>query len=182
MSSYSIQFQRGLPLADFLARFGTEAQCIRELERQRWPGGFDCPHCLLHHEPYRVTHGRRTVLQCRQCRHQTSLMAGTMLDSTKLPLRTWFLAMFFLSQAKTGMSALRIGFSNALFPSGRHPEHGRTGAEHRGTPRPRRLEPVFGCGLRSVGRRSPSRPSRKSSFLGACCGLSLVTSQLRSVP
>jgi hypothetical protein len=26
---------------------------------------------------------------------------------------------------------LRIGSSNALFPSGRHPEHGRTGAEHR---------------------------------------------------
>jgi Zn ribbon nucleic-acid-binding protein len=108
MSSYSIQFQRGLPLPGFLARYGTEAQCIDAVERQRWPAGFECPRCSAREQPYRVSHGRRTVLQCRQCRHQTSLMAGTMLDSTKLPLRTWFLAMFFLSQAKTGMSALAL--------------------------------------------------------------------------
>ena len=29
-----------------------------------------------------------------------------------------------------GQQVLRIGFSNALFPSPRHPEHGRTGSEH----------------------------------------------------
>jgi hypothetical protein len=35
----------------------------------------------------------------------TSLMAGTVLDSSKLPLRTWFLAMYLICQAKTGLSA-----------------------------------------------------------------------------
>jgi hypothetical protein len=108
MSKYAIQFQRGLPLIEFVARYGTEAQCTHEVERQRWPGGFECPHCSAREQPYRVAHGRRTVLQCRHCHHQTSLMAGTMLDSTKLPLRTWFLAMHLLSQAKTGLSALAL--------------------------------------------------------------------------
>ena len=107
MSSYAVQFQRGLSLAEFTARFGTEAQCVDALQRQRWPGGFECPRCATR-EPYRVTHGRRTVLQCRTCRHQTSLTAGTMLDSTKLPLRMWFLAMFLIGQAKTGLSALAL--------------------------------------------------------------------------
>ena len=31
-----------------------------------------------------------------------------MLDSTKLPLRVWFLAMYLLGQAKTGLSALAL--------------------------------------------------------------------------
>ena len=107
MSSYTVQFQRGLSLPEFLSRYGTEAQCIDELQRQRWPGGFSCPHCSAR-EPYRVSHGRRTVLQCRGCGRQTSLMAGTVLESSKLPLRMWFLAMFLICQAKTGLSALAL--------------------------------------------------------------------------
>ncbi len=30
------------------------------------------------------------------------------MDSTKLPLRTWFLAMFLISQNKTGLSSLEL--------------------------------------------------------------------------
>lgn len=98
MSSYRIQLQLGLSLPEFLDRFGTEEQCIEELMRQRWPGGFRCAHCGGR-EPYRVSHGRRVVLECRGCARQTSLLAGTVMQHTKLPLRTWFLAMFFISQA-----------------------------------------------------------------------------------
>jgi ribosomal protein L37AE/L43A len=84
-TKYVIQFQRGLPLADFLARYGTEAQCVNEIERQRWPGGFECPRCAGR-DPYRVAHGRRVVLQCRRCHHQTSLMARKPRD---LPQFHW---------------------------------------------------------------------------------------------
>ena len=37
-----------------------------------------------------------------------SLTAGTLMDGTKLPLTTWFLAIYLLSQAKTGLSALAL--------------------------------------------------------------------------
>ena len=107
MSSYRIQFQTGMSLTEFLNRFGTEDQCVEQLQRQRWPGGFECPRCMGR-QPYRVRHGRRVVLECRGCGHQTSLLAGTVMQNTKLPLRTWFLAMFLLSQAKTGLSALAL--------------------------------------------------------------------------
>jgi hypothetical protein len=36
------------------------------------------------------------------------LTAGTVLDSTKLPLRTWFLAIYLISQDKTGLSSLAL--------------------------------------------------------------------------
>ena len=46
--------------------------------------------------------------QCNTCRLQTSLTAGTMMANSKLPLRAWFLAMYLISQAKTGLSALAL--------------------------------------------------------------------------
>ena len=48
------------------------------------------------------------LFQCSSCRYQTSLIAGTVFQSTKLPLRIWFLAIYLVSQAKTGLSALAL--------------------------------------------------------------------------
>ena len=44
----------------------------------------------------------------QRCRHQASLIAGTVFQGTKLPLTTWFLAIYLISQAKTGLSALAL--------------------------------------------------------------------------
>lgn len=76
--------------------FGKESQCIEQLRRQRWPGGFECPRCAGR-QPYRVRRVGRVVLECCGCRHQKSLLAGAVMQNTKLPLRTWCLAMFLLS-------------------------------------------------------------------------------------
>lgn len=42
------------------------------------------------------------------CRHQTTLLAGTMFEATKLPLSIWFLALHLLTSAKTNLSALEL--------------------------------------------------------------------------
>jgi transposase-like protein len=107
MAMNRIHFQPGLPLTTFMDRFGSEAQCAQQLAALRWPDGFRCPRCSCP-EHYPVSHEGRTLYQCKSCRHQTSLTAGTLLDSTKLPLRTWFLVMYLISQAKTGLSALAL--------------------------------------------------------------------------
>jgi hypothetical protein len=102
-----IQFQRGMSIADFMSRYGTEAQCEAALFASRWPRGFRCPRCTSSRH-YVVEQDCRKLYQCWVCRHQTSLTSGTMMDSTKLPLRTWFLAIFLISQAKTGLAALAL--------------------------------------------------------------------------
>lgn len=102
-----VQFQPGMSMTEFFASYGSEAQCAAALATQRWPEGFRCPRCDGS-DHYVVGHGARKLYQCRACRHQTSLTAGTLMDSTKLPLRTWFLAMYLISQAKTGLSALAL--------------------------------------------------------------------------
>lgn len=47
------------------------------------------------------------MFQCQACRHQTSPIAGTVMQGTKLPLMTWFL-IYLISQAKPGLSALAL--------------------------------------------------------------------------
>ena len=107
MAMNRIQFQPGMSLPEFFARFGSEEQCESTLMALRWPEGFRCPRCASSAH-YVVGHGARRLFQCRACRHQTSLTAGTLMDSTKLPLRTWFLAIFLISQDKTGLSSLAL--------------------------------------------------------------------------
>ena len=107
MTTNHIQFQPGMSIPEFLASFGTEAQCAEAVRHARWPQGFRCPRCDSA-EHYVVGHGARKLFQCNGCRHQTSLTAGSLMEHTKLPLSTWFLAIYLISQAKTGLSALAL--------------------------------------------------------------------------
>jgi transposase-like protein len=108
MAMNQIQFQHGMSLVEFQDRYGSESQCAAALEHWRWPDGFICPRCNLGGTYCRVRQDERQLFQCGQCRRQTSLTAGTLMDSTKLPLRIWFLAIYLISQAKTGLSALSL--------------------------------------------------------------------------
>ena len=96
--------KKGLPLGTFLKRFSSEAQCQEYLSSQRWQTGYVCPKCGCGHG-YRLTNGR---YQCAQCRHQTSVTAGTVLHKTHMPLTQWFLAFYFVSQDKRGISAVQL--------------------------------------------------------------------------
>jgi hypothetical protein len=50
----------------------------------------------------------RKTFQCNVCHHQASVIAGTLFEGTKLALTVWFLAIYLISQAKTGLSALAL--------------------------------------------------------------------------
>jgi predicted RNA-binding Zn-ribbon protein involved in translation (DUF1610 family) len=106
MAQNPIQFQKGMSLPDFLKTYGTESQCEQALEQWRWPEGFLCPNCGRQQAPVYLR--TRALSQCRHCHHQASLTAGTIFEATKLPLTTWFLAMFLLTPQKNGISALEL--------------------------------------------------------------------------
>ena len=107
MSLNHIQFQPGLSMPEFIQQYGTEAQCEEALVKTRWPDGFCCPKCE-HTEHCILRSKKRLTFQCNACHHQTSLIAGTLFQGTNLPLTVWFLAIYFISQAKTGLSALAL--------------------------------------------------------------------------
>ncbi|MBI4840833.1 MAG: IS1595 family transposase [candidate division NC10 bacterium] len=91
-------------LAEFEARFATEAACRAYLAQLRWPDGFRCPQC-----GGTAAWPVRTVLwQCTGCGRQTSVTAGTVFQDTRTPLTAWFRAMWWVTNSKAGTSALTL--------------------------------------------------------------------------
>lgn len=90
---------------EFLERFSSEDACVQYLEKLRWPNGFACPRCGVVGEPYRSSRGR---MMCRDCRTQTTVTAGTILDKTRTSLRVWLAAMWYVTNQKHGVSALGL--------------------------------------------------------------------------
>ena len=45
-------------------------------------------------------------MQCVRCKRQVSLTAGTLFDNTKLPMTIWYLAIYLLTQSKSGISTM----------------------------------------------------------------------------
>ena len=48
------------------------------------------------------------LLRCQACHGRTSLTAGTIFQNTRKPLRMWFLAMWFVTSQKNGVSAMGL--------------------------------------------------------------------------
>lgn len=92
-------------LLEFEQRFPTDADCRAYLEKLRWPNGFRCPACG--NESAWPT-GRHGLWECATCHQQTTVTAGTIFEGTRKPLRLWFLAMWFITNAKNGISALGL--------------------------------------------------------------------------
>ncbi len=92
-------------LQEFQAAFPDEEACWDRLRRARWPDGFVCPRRAERGSSWIST---RRLEQCQHCRYQCSVTAGTVFHRTRLPLLTWFWAIFFLARHKKGISALQL--------------------------------------------------------------------------
>jgi transposase-like protein len=91
-------------LIEFNARFGTEEACRAYLFQLRWPDGFRCLRCG-HQKAWPV---RGVLLECGTCGYQVSATAGTIFQDTRMPLRLWFQAMWWMTTQKNGASALGL--------------------------------------------------------------------------
>ena len=68
-------------------------------------GRFRCPACG---DAGSYLLASRDLSQCRACRRQTSVTAGTVLDRTRLPLPLWFAAAYLVTTHTPGFSALQL--------------------------------------------------------------------------
>lgn len=72
--------------------------------RIRWPQGFVCPRCGAG-SAWRTKEG---LLQCQSCRTNTYLTAGTVFHRSKVPLRLWYRAMWWMTNQKVGINAMGL--------------------------------------------------------------------------
>jgi len=102
-----------------LSQVRDEDSGYRLLEDLRWGDRPVCPHCGSARQPYflKPRHGgratrtgrltRRRVWKCAACRKQFSALTGTVLQGTKIPIRTWIRVVCEMS-ANQGLSARDI--------------------------------------------------------------------------
>lgn len=90
---------------EFQKRFSTEEACWRHLLKVRWPEGFVCPRCGHREASF---HRTRRLFQCKACRYQASVTAGTVFHKTRTPLVKWFWMIYLMSSQKTGVSILGL--------------------------------------------------------------------------
>jgi predicted RNA-binding Zn-ribbon protein involved in translation (DUF1610 family) len=88
-------------LIEFVNEHPSEEDCWQFLREHRWGNnGFTCPNCGEdEHWGFIQT---RKLFECYECRKQTSVTAGTILQDTKLDLQTWFLAIYHVVKTKRG--------------------------------------------------------------------------------
>jgi len=91
-------------LLEFERRFDNDAACREYLVALRWPDGFRCPRC----GHGRAWLNRRGLFECAACHRQTSATAGTIFQDTRKPLMLWFRAIWYVTNQKTGVSALGL--------------------------------------------------------------------------
>lgn len=91
-------------MLEFEDRFRTEDACRAYLAQLRWPQGFRCSRCG-HSRAWRTS---RHLWQCCACSHEVSVTAGTVFHRSQLPLRVWFQAIWWVTNQKSGVSALGL--------------------------------------------------------------------------
>lgn len=95
-------------LLELERRFDSDEACREYLSALRWADGWTCPACGGR-DAWFV---RRGLWRCRDCRHEVSVVAGTVFQDSHLPLTMWFRAIWLVTSQKNGVSAL--GLQRAL--------------------------------------------------------------------
>ncbi len=97
--------RRPRSLLEFQRMFPDESACLSYLHALRWPEGFSCESCGAEAH---YSYPQRRAVVCRSCRKHVRLTAGTMLHRSRLPLVTWFHAVFLVATLTPGISAVQL--------------------------------------------------------------------------
>jgi len=96
-----------MTLNQFRNIFPDEGACRKYLEKVVWPSGRVCPHCgCLESWRIKGDSARPGLYECSGCSGQFTVTTKTPLHSTKLPLQTWLLAMYFIINSSKGISSV----------------------------------------------------------------------------
>lgn len=99
----------------------TEADAYAFMEKLRWNGVPQCPHCLgterisfirpangTSRKTRTGSNSERRVWHCGPCRKQFSVLTGTCFHGTKISVRKWLFVIFEMCASKNGVSAREI--------------------------------------------------------------------------
>ena len=99
----------GINIVNLFYSFKTQEQAIEYLETVRWKGQPVCMYCgSLSVGPHASSDRSMRRWQCRDCHSAFSVTVGTIFHRTHVPLRSWFLVLALMLNAKKSASAYQI--------------------------------------------------------------------------
>ena len=103
-----INFKKFNSIISLTVYFNSDDKCKQAIIESRWGVGNNqdvvCPYCGGHHCVVR----KDGKFRCKTCGKNFSCLVGTIFENTKLPLIKWFLAMYFISSHKKGISSYQL--------------------------------------------------------------------------
>jgi len=92
-------------LMQMMAAFPDEQSAIDHFTAIRWAGGAYCPTCgstKVYHFSDNRTH------KCGDCRKRFSIKVGTIFEDSKIPLRSWMMAIWLITSHKKGIASTQL--------------------------------------------------------------------------
>lgn len=101
--------REGLSLMQLFRMFPDEKTARNWYEKQVWPNGPQCPKCGTSNVQENIKHKTMTH-RCRECegKPRFSVRTGTLLQSSKLPFRTWVIAIYLFTTGIKGTSSMKL--------------------------------------------------------------------------
>ena len=100
-------YRKGLSLLEAVSMFADSDFTEQWFVEQRWPNGVACPGCGSLDIQTRRTR-KPQPFRCNDCRKDFSVKTDTIMHSSKLPLKTWGLAMYILTTGLKGTSSMKL--------------------------------------------------------------------------
>ena len=99
--------RKGITMAQLFKMFPDDATATAWVERTRWPEGATCPHCGGGRISHPVKHKTMTH-RCKDCRKWFSVRTGTCMESSRLGLQTWVIAIYLLNTGLKGQASMKL--------------------------------------------------------------------------
>ena len=95
-------------LIQIFQRFPNQEAALAHLERVRWQGEPECPHCASPRVAPKADGERVGRWNCYGCQSSFNVLSGTIFEKTKVPLQKWFLAIGLMVNAKKSLSSWQL--------------------------------------------------------------------------
>ncbi len=92
-------------ILDLIKAFPTQEVCIKHLESIRWSDSVISPFDANS----KVYPCAGNKYKCRNTNKYFNVLTGTIFENTKIPLQTWFLAIYLIATHKKGISSYQLG-------------------------------------------------------------------------
>ena len=97
-----------ISIVELLRRIPTEQEAVAMFERIRWGGEKPiCHKCGTATNKTKNT-GKHNSYWCKPCRKWFTVRTGTVMESSKIPVQKWLVAMYMMLTARKGVSSLQL--------------------------------------------------------------------------